>query len=133
MYPLALIAAPAARLHLPHDCAASVRASKRVSMCLLTSPPAACSASPERERPGLPLSPSKRRAGGGSVSSGGGEKANGSPTKRGGSGRGGMFRTRSSGAAADPGALPAALATGLIAPPLPRADWPLVTPVAILK
>ncbi|KAL4449437.1 hypothetical protein ABPG77_007081 [Micractinium sp. CCAP 211/92] len=90
-------------------------------------------ASPERERPGLPLSPSKRRAGGGSVSSGGGEKANGSPTKRGGSGRGGMFRTRSSGAAADPGALPAALATGLIAPPLPRADWPLVTPVAILK
>lgn len=114
-----------------------VRRPGRVRTCLPASLPAARSTSPERERPGLPLSPSKRRAGSGSVAiSGtlGSGRAEGSPTKRGGGGRGGMFRTRSvGGGAADPGALPAALATGLIAPPLPRADWPLVTPVTILK
>ncbi|KAI7838380.1 hypothetical protein COHA_007837 [Chlorella ohadii] len=91
--------------------------------------------SPERERPGLPLphkrrgrssSPSKRLAHAQGHSSSGAESSRGS----------GMFRTRSSASsasaatAADPGALPAALATGLISPPLPRADWQLVTPVA---
>lgn len=97
-------------------------------------------ASPERDhRPGLPLSPSKRRAAGGG--GGSGSSRSDSPTKQRGSGsslRGGVFRTRSGssgagGGGADPGALPAALANGIIAPPLNRADWPLVTAVAVLK
>ncbi|PSC74864.1 WD repeat-containing 20-like [Micractinium conductrix] len=87
-------------------------------------------ASPERDhRPGLPPSPSKLRGGGGGGRS---SSRSSSPAKRGGGGALSMFRTRS-GSAPDPGALPAALATGIIAPPLPRADWPLVTPAVQLR
>jgi hypothetical protein len=37
------------------------------------------------------------------------------------------------GGGGDQGALPPALTAGIIAAPLPRADWPLVTPVAQQK
>ncbi|KAI3429553.1 hypothetical protein D9Q98_005641 [Chlorella vulgaris] len=84
--------------------------------------------SPERERPGLPPSPGKRRLGGGGGGNGGSRSS--SPLKRHGSGFASSFRSRAGGGSgADPGALPAALQAGIIAPPLPRADWPLVTPV----
>jgi hypothetical protein len=87
-----------------------------------------CSNSPERERPGLPPSPGKRRLGGGGGGNGGSRSS--SPLKRHGSGFASSFRSRAGGGSgADPGALPAALQAGIIAPPLPRADWPLVTPV----